>query len=154
VSREIYYKNLAKMELSDALKKLAVTSLRGKQADAINAINREVDVIYLFPTGTGKTVVYEASALCSDAASLVVSPLIGLLQQQANRLADRGVTVLTAYDGKVTKFGKGEVRVIYCTPEQTAPNTRLRRYLDVNSIKVERLVVDEAHVVVQWDTFR
>jgi ATP-dependent DNA helicase RecQ len=142
------------MELSDALKKLAVTSLRGKQADAINAINRGVDVIYLFPTGTGKTVVYEASALCSDAASLVVSPLIGLLQQQANRLADRGVAVLTAYDGKVTRFGKGDVRVIYCTPEQTAPNTRLRRYLDVNSIKVERLVVDEAHVVVQWETFR
>jgi superfamily II DNA helicase RecQ len=113
-----------------------------------------VDVIYLFPTGTGKTVVYEASALCSDAASLVVSPLIGLLQQQANRLADRGVAVLTAYNGKVTRFGKGDVRVIYCTPEQTAPNTRLRRYLDVNSIKVERLVVDEAHVVVQWDTFR
>jgi superfamily II DNA helicase RecQ len=91
------------MELSDALKKLAVTSLRGKQADAINTINRGVDVIYLFPTGTGKTVMYEASALCSDAASLVVSPLIGLLQQQANRLADRGVTVLTAYDGKVTR---------------------------------------------------
>jgi ATP-dependent DNA helicase RecQ len=103
------------MELSDTLEQLAVTSLRGKQVDAINAINRGVDVIYLFPTGTGKPVVYEACALCSDAASLVVSPLIGLLQQQANRLADRGVGVLTAYNGKVTRLGKG-VCVIHCTP--------------------------------------
>jgi ATP-dependent DNA helicase RecQ len=144
----------SKMELSDALVKIGVTSLRGKQAESINAINSGVDVIYLFPTGVGKTLVYEASALCSAAATLVVSPLIGLLDQQANRLGGQRVGVLKAYDGKVLRGGEGDIHVIYSTPEQTAPHTALRRYLTQNDIQVDRLVVDEAHLVVQWDTFR
>jgi ATP-dependent DNA helicase RecQ len=142
------------MELSNALGKLGVSQLRGKQAEAIDAINSGVDVVYLFPTGTGKTVVYEATALCTEAASLVVSPLIALLQQQADRLGARGVGVLKAFDGKVQRIGEGNVRVIYCTPEQTAAHSALRRYLEANSINIQRLVVDEAHLVVQWDTFR
>jgi ATP-dependent DNA helicase RecQ len=143
-----------KMEFSDALEKIGVTSLRGKQAEAINAINRGVDVTYLFPTEVGKTLVYEATALCSAAATLVVSPLIGLLDQQANRLGAQRVGVLKAYDGKVLRGGESDIHVTYCTPEQTAPHTALRRYLTQNAIQVDRLVVDEAHVVVQWDTFR
>jgi ATP-dependent DNA helicase RecQ len=142
------------MDLTNALLKIGVSQLRGKQAEAIDAINSGVDVVYLFPTGTGKTAVYEASALCTEAASLVVSPLIALLQQQADRLGACGVGVLKAFDGKVQRIGEGSVRVIYCTPEQTACHSALRRYLEVNSINVERLVVDEAHLVVQWDTFR
>jgi superfamily II DNA helicase RecQ len=137
-----------KMELSNALVKIGDSSLRGKQSDAINAINRGVDVIYLFPNGVGKTLVYEVSALCSAAATLFVSPLIGLLHQLANRLGAHRVGVLKAYDGKVLRGGEGDIHIIYCTPEQTPPHTALRRYLTQNARRVDRLVVDEAQLVV------
>jgi ATP-dependent DNA helicase RecQ len=64
------------MELSDTLVQIGASTLRGRQAEAINAIRGGVDVIYLSPTGVGKTLVYEVSALCSADATLVVSPLL------------------------------------------------------------------------------
>jgi ATP-dependent DNA helicase RecQ len=142
------------MELQEALSKLGVSGLRGKQADAISAINSGLDVVYLFPTGTGKTLVYEACALCLEQATIVVSPLVGLLHQQSTRLGERGVGVLQAWDGKVRTVGHGDVKVIYTTPEQLADGTALRNHLRVHRVAVERLIVDEAHLVVQWDTFR
>jgi superfamily II DNA helicase RecQ len=142
------------MDLQDALSRLGASNLRGKQADAIDAINSGADVVYLFPTGTGKTLVYEACALCTEHATIVVSPLVGLLQQQSFRLADRGVGVLQAWDGKVRRLGNHAVKVVYTTPEQLADGSRLRQHLHSQRITASRLVVDEAHLVVQWDTFR
>jgi ATP-dependent DNA helicase RecQ len=142
------------MNVQQAIVKLGASGLRGKQAEAIEAINSGRDVVYLFPTGTGKTLVYEAAALCCDELTVVVSPLVGLLQQQSNRLAERGVGVLQAWDGKLCEKGVGEVKVAYTTPEQLSDGSKLRQYLSTHSVVVKRLVVDEAHVVVQWDTFR
>jgi ATP-dependent DNA helicase RecQ len=140
------------MDVTSAMEKLGVAGLRGKQSDAIDAVLSGRDVIYLFPTGTGKTLVYEVSALCSEGVTVIVSPLVGLLQQQCSRLAECGICVLEAWDGKLRKAGVGEVRVVYTTPEQLAEGSDLRKTLLAQN--VSRLVVDEAHVVVQWDTFR
>jgi ATP-dependent DNA helicase RecQ len=142
------------MNTQEALTKLGISSLRGRQSDAIDAINSGRDVLYLFPTGTGKTVVYETAALCCEHASIVVSPLVGLLQQQAERLAECGIVVMQAWDGKLLLKGEGNVKVVYTTPEQLAPGTALRTHLQSNHISVKRLVVDEAHLVVQWESFR
>jgi ATP-dependent DNA helicase RecQ len=140
------------MDVHDAVLKLGAKGLRGKQGDAIDAINSGSDVVYLFPTGTGKTLVYEASALCSKHVTVVVSPLVGLLQQQSNRLANCGVGVLQAWDGKVSEKGTEPIKVAYTTPEQLVPGTALREHL--RKYTVGTLVVDEAHLVVQWDSFR
>lgn len=142
------------MDVKDAVEKLGVTALRGRQADAIDAINSGCDVVYLFPTGTGKTVVYEAAALCSSYVSIVVSPLVGLAQQQAERLASRGVGVIEAWDGNLMQRGASTVSIIYTTPEQLADGSQLRRHIAATALETKRLVIDEAHVVVQWDQFR
>jgi ATP-dependent DNA helicase RecQ len=55
---------MIEMNVSEAMAKLGATSLRGKQAEAIDAVISGQDVVYLFPTGTGKTLVYEVAALC------------------------------------------------------------------------------------------
>jgi superfamily II DNA helicase RecQ len=140
------------MDVHDALLTLGAQSLRGKQGEAIDAINSGRDVVYLFPTGTGKTLVYEASALCSANVTIVVSPLVGLLQQQSDRLAGCGVGVLQAWDGKLCQKGTGAVKVAYTTPEQLASGSALRARLQKHTVGT--LVVDEAHLVVQWDSFR
>jgi ATP-dependent DNA helicase RecQ len=133
---------------------LGVNTLRGRQRDAIGALNSGADVLYLFPTGTGKTFVYECSALMSAAVTVVVSPLIGLLHEQSSKLAARGVGVLESWDGNVWCRGTGKVKVVYTTPEQLAEHSSLRRHLALHRLSVDRIVVDEAHVLVQWETFR
>jgi ATP-dependent DNA helicase RecQ len=89
------------MEITQALHTLDVTTLRGKQQVAIDAILPGQDVLYTFPTGTGKTLVFEVSAFCSLNVTIVVIPLLGFLQQQSNKLAAHGVAVLEAWDGQV-----------------------------------------------------
>lgn len=142
------------MQLDEAMQKLGVQSLRGKQAQAIEAVMSGVDVLYVFPTGTGKTFVFECCAVMSEGATVVVSPLRGLLQQQGDRLASNGVGVLEAYDGKVFRHGNSPIKIVYTTPEQLAQESQLRKYLHTEDLAIDRLVVDEAHVVLQWQTFR
>jgi ATP-dependent DNA helicase RecQ len=142
------------MDITQALSTLNVPSLRGKQQDAIDAILSGRDVLYIFPTGAGKTLVFEVSALCSPGVSIVVSPLVGLLQQQSRKLAACNVAVLEAWDGKVWQQGRGHVKVIYTTAEQLVHQSALRTYIQQQSLQIDRIVIDEAHVVVQWDTFR
>lgn len=59
------------MNLQAALSVLQVRKLRGKQREAIDSIVNGVDTIYIFPTGTGKTLVYEAAALCSSGNNFI-----------------------------------------------------------------------------------
>jgi ATP-dependent DNA helicase RecQ len=133
---------------------LNVCSLRGKQKDAIEAILSGRDVLYIVPTGAGKTLVFEISALCSVGVSIVVSPLVGLLQQQSRKLAACGIAVLEAWDGKVWQQGRGDVKVVYTTAEQLVHESALRTYIERQGLLIDRIVIDEAHVVVQWETFR
>jgi ATP-dependent DNA helicase RecQ len=142
------------MENTQALRTLDVATLRGKQQVAIDSILSGQDVLCTFPTGTGKTVVFEVSALCSSNVTIVVSPLLGLLQQQSNKLAPHGVAVLEAWNGKVWKQGEGHVKLVYTTAEQLTQQSALRRHIDAKNMIIDRNVVDEAHVVLQWDNFR
>jgi hypothetical protein len=87
-----------KMELEQALATLDVCSLQPSRG--LPSILPVGNVHYIFPTGTGKTPVYEVCALCSPGVRLVVSSLLGLLQQQSGKLAAHGVAVLDAWDGK------------------------------------------------------
>jgi superfamily II DNA helicase RecQ len=117
------------MNLQDALCKLGASNLRGKQADAIDAINNSADVVYLFPTESGKTFVFEACALCCEDATIVVSSLVGLLQERSSGLAERAVGALQAWDGKVRQLGKEAVKIACTTPEELADGSPLRRRL-------------------------
>lgn len=144
------------MDVSAALCRLGVKQLRGKQQDAIDAVLQGRDVLFVFPTGTGKTLVYEVAALCSAGATVVVSPLVGLLQEQALKAARRGVGVIQAFDGNLTgsPCSNSDVKLVYTTPEQARSGSAVHTYLLEQNIIVCRLVVDEAHLVHDWDTFR
>jgi superfamily II DNA helicase RecQ len=141
--------------IQEALHKLGMTSLRGKQNDAINAILNGRDVVYVFPTGTGKTLVYEIAAMCSPGATIIISPLLGLLNEQVQRVAACGVSAMEAYGESFSFYGSTEaVKLIYTTPEQAKDTSELAAHIRRTRMAIDRIVVDEAHLVFQWDDFR
>ena len=143
------------MNIEQALSQLGVRALRGKQKQAIEAVLSGLDVVYLFPTGTGKTLVYVVAALCSDDCSVVVSPLIGLLQQQAARATEAGIGVVQAYEDSCIRTNpQGKLKLVFTTPEPLSAKSELRRYLKYRDVPSDRVVVDEAHLIVQWESFR
>jgi ATP-dependent DNA helicase RecQ len=143
------------MALSEALHRLNVDSFRGKQEDAVHSILTGRDVLYVFPTGAGMSLVYQVAALCSPNVTIVISPLIGLLHQQVQRLAEAGISVVEAYGESFALYGSmSDVKLVYTTPEQAKPGSELAKYAREHSLIVDRMVVDEAHLVNLWDEFR
>jgi ATP-dependent DNA helicase RecQ len=136
---------------------LQAASFRGKQEEAVNMILTGRDTLYVFPTGTGKSLVYQVAGLCSPGITVVVSPLLGLLQKQVQRLVELGVPVVEGFGESLHAYNDEDglgCKLVYCTPEQAREESQLGRFLRERMIQVERIVVDEAHLVCDWDTFR
>jgi superfamily II DNA helicase RecQ len=106
------------MALSDALQRLKVDNFRGKQDEAVNSILTGRDVVYVFPTGAGKSLVYQIAALCSPHVTVIISPLIVLLHQRVQRLTEAGISVVEAYGESFYLYGSmSDVKLVYTSPE-------------------------------------
>lgn len=113
------------------------------------------DVLAVLPTGGGKSLCFQVPALHGEGLTVVVSPLIALMQDQVARLKrvgasaemlggdiDRNVEAAT-----LARAESGELRLLYLSPE------RLPRMVDElarRGVAVNRLAVDEAHCIVEW----
>ena len=141
--------------LSRALRQLGVRSLRPGQRDVIDAVLAGRDTLAVMPTGSGKSLCYQVPALCLDGPTIVVSPLISLMKDQADKVAERGVdaaalnSALPARDEKAAleEIRRGKARIVYVTPERLATG-ELRRI--VGRKKPALAVIDEAHCISQW----
>ncbi len=113
------------------------------------------DVLAVLPTGGGKSLCFQIPALASSGLTVVVSPLIALMEDQVTALAARGVgaaalnsTLDGAQQRAVTEqAATGRLRLLYVSPE------RLPRFCDellAQGGRVDRLAVDEAHCIVEW----
>jgi ATP-dependent DNA helicase RecQ len=113
------------------------------------------DVLVVMPTGSGESLCFQLPALALDGTTIVVSPLIALMKDQADALRAKGVeavtinSTLTASERQRAEADilSGKAEFVYTTPEQLA-NSEFRALL--RQILIDLFVVDEAHCHSQW----
>jgi ATP-dependent DNA helicase RecQ len=129
--------------------------LRPGQREVIDAVLDGRDTLAIMPTGAGKSLCYQLPALLLEGTTVVVSPLIALMKDQADKLQAHGVdaapvnSTLTAQEERETlrDVRRGHAEVVFTTPERlTDPDfvTTLRRN------RIALFVIDEAHCISQW----
>lgn len=125
------------------------------QAEAVAAVLDGEDVFVLWPTGGGKSLVYQLPALARPGLTLVVSPLVALMRDQAQKLARLGVPAAALYaDLEPDAYARlraglenGALRLLYIAPERLADPEALAM---VRAAGVRALAIDEAHCISQW----
>ena len=130
-------------------------TFRGDQEAAINAALGGQDSLVLQPTGGGKSICYQIPALLMDGVTLVVSPLIALMQDQVAALRQLGIgaaflnSTLTGEEQSAVyqRLASGDIKLLYVAPERLIQSHTIQR---LKSLKVNLIAIDEAHCVSQW----
>ena len=130
-------------------------TFRGDQEAAINAALDGHDSLVLQPTGGGKSICYQIPAMLMDGVTLVVSPLIALMQDQVAALEQLGIgaaflnSTLSGEEHSAVyrNLANGEISLLYVAPERLMQSQTLRRLQTAN---VGLIAIDEAHCVSQW----
>ncbi len=145
------------IEIKEALQKyFGHSSFRGLQETIIKRLMEDKGhCLVLMPTGGGKSICYQLPAILFEGGTIVISPLIALMQDQVDALKRKNIpaefinsTVTPSQRAERLKsFVEGKTKLLYVTPE------RFRKLEFVEAIKqanVSLLAVDEAHCISEW----
>ncbi len=130
-------------------------NFRYGQEELIDGILSGRDVCGVMPTGGGKSICYQVPAMLLDGVTLVISPLISLMQDQVNALTSAGISAAyinstlpsEQYRDVITRAGQGRYKIIYVAPERLTSESFLSL---VRRIPISLAAIDEAHCVSQW----
>jgi ATP-dependent DNA helicase RecQ len=128
---------------------------RPMQRPVVASVLEGRDTLAVLPTGAGKSVIYQTAAMLLPGVTLVVSPLISLMQDQIEGLKARGVpaefinSTLTPREAerRLLMAEDGEVRLLYVAPERFDSPTFAER---IRRVDVSLMAVDEAHCLSVW----
>jgi ATP-dependent DNA helicase RecQ len=131
-------------------------SFRPGQREVIDRLLQGRHTLAVFPTGAGKSLCYQLTAQLLPGITLVVSPLIALMEDQVEALARRGVHNATCLSSAVdptqiaarySQLERGQYKLVYIAPER-CDSPRFQQF--VRSAPIDLLVIDEAHCISQW----
>ncbi|WP_432800003.1 DNA helicase RecQ [Poriferisphaera sp. WC338] len=131
------------------------TNFRSGQLQVIQAVLAGRDALVIMPTGGGKSLCYQLPSLMLNGVTLVVSPLIALMQDQVDFLQAKGIAAtcinssLDPSEAAERERGviRGDFQLVYLAPERlmSAAGERL-----LNKIDLSLLAIDEAHCISEW----
>jgi len=140
----------------EALKQhFGFTDFREGQEEVIRAVLAGRNTVVVMPTGGGKSLCYQLPALMRDGVTVVVSPLIALMKDQVDQLAERGIPgtfinsslSYTETNIRLSRLRMGEYKLLYVAPERF----RSQAFMDsIAETRVRLFAVDEAHCISHW----
>ncbi|EQC34066.1 hypothetical protein, variant [Saprolegnia diclina VS20] len=137
-------------------------AFRPGQLETIHEAGRGRDVFVLMPTGAGKSLCYQLPACLDAGVTVVVSPLLSLIEDQIHHLEKLGIhakMLTSAVSASIKGATLDEIastsctlKLLYVTPEAIASSTNLKRALRLSADAgmLARFVIDEAHCINQW----
>lgn len=132
-------------------------SFRPLQLEIIKNLLAGKDTLAIMPTGGGKSLCYQIPALIFKGITIVVSPLISLMQDQVSSLKENGVPAeflnssleFSEYLETVKKLKNGEIKIVYVSPEGLASDKMMGIFHEC-SMPINCITIDEAHCVSEW----
>lgn len=136
---------------------------RPLQLSCMNASLSKKDAILIMPTGGGKSLCYQLPTLISAGFTLVISPLVALMEDQLMAVKRYGIesAMLNASSSRdevnrvhlaMTNKGKDTLKLLYVTPEKVSKSKRFMAKLEkaYEAGNLSRIVIDEVHCASQW----
>jgi len=130
-------------------------SFRPMQEDIIQSVLEGKDTLALLPTGGGKSLCFQAPAMCLEGICIVISPLIALMKDQVEQLNKRGIKAKAVFSGMskreiditLDNCVYGDFQFLYVSPERLKTELFIERAKQMN---ISMLAIDEAHCISQW----
>ncbi len=144
------------MQLESTLQQyFGYSTFRPGQKDIINTILAGKDTLGVLPTGGGKSICYQLSALLLPGLTVVISPLISLMKDQVDSLSQLGIPAAylnstisnQAFKETMQQVRQGKLKLLYVAPERL-DNESFTSF--IKQYPISLLAIDEAHCVSQW----
>ncbi len=132
-------------------------NFRPLQRNVIQNVLDGRDTIAVMPTGGGKSLCYQIPALILDGLTVVISPLISLMQDQVSQLKSLGIPAVflnstldaNEYFEICKEIRRGKIKLLYLSPESLNTN-RIQNLLHSENVFLSCLTVDESHCISSW----
>ena len=152
--------NIAGQDVKEKLRQIwGYEDFRPPQAEIIQTLLTGKDALIILPTGGGKSICFQLPALLQTGLTIIVSPLVALMENQVNQLASLGLPGALLHSELPRNISQQTLKAIahqkfsllYLSPE-TLLSPTLWQIISQPQIKITGIIIDEVHCLTQWGT--